>query len=136
MGEHVTIGDYQEEFHPVISTWCDSHRVETPSEEDLASAVGVMAYCADGVLPMGCGFIYVSGNLAFVEGLVMKPGLSIREARETAEIIYQSLREKALLSGVSKLVAFVKSKGMVRECERVGFSQCGPPMVQMVQQLN
>jgi hypothetical protein len=136
MGTDFTVGDYDPDYFPVISDWCESHRVDPPDPKDLSDGDGVMVMDSDGIQPKGVGFIYIMGGMAFVEGLILAPGLSMREARCVAEEIYQALKDRAILHGVNKLIAFVKSKGMVKECERVGFSQIGNPMAQMVQQLN
>lgn len=135
MGSNHTIADYEDGFYPMLEDWCAHHGVEPPDCMDLDEAVGVVVMRED-TIPLGVGFLYPVGNFAFVEGLILKPGLSIKESRLVASDVYESLKGYAKRTGVTKLIAFVKSKGMVKECQRVGFSQVGSPMAQMVHQIN
>ena len=131
----IDIGFYNESEHysQLCSFW-EAHGVEVPLAEDLPGLHhGMIATDDSGLL--GACFLYVSGPIGFVEALVTCPGLSIRKARKVSDRLHETIRYAAKRAQVKKLVAFVSSKGMVRECDRVGFSQKGAPMIQMTQSL-
>ena len=65
--------------------------------------------------------------------MVISPDSTVAKSRKIADTLFKELHKIAKAEGINKLIAFVQSKGMVRECSRSGFTQVGPPMAQMVQ---
>lgn len=124
--EYQEATDYEE-----FCQWWDSHGVVCAEKSDLDSGIGLVAE-EDGKAVGAC-FLYVTGSIGFIEAMVTPPYSTIRKSRMAADLLFKSLKEKAESMGVSKLIAFVASKGMVKECQRAGFQQVGPVMAQMVQ---
>lgn len=122
---------YKDEDYPLLCDWWASRDIGAPDKEDLASGLG-MVLEMDGEAKGAC-FLYVTGTIGIIEAIVMAPALSIRQSRQMADTLHQTLKEKAGEMGVGKLIAFVGSKGMVKECQRAGFSPIGGTYQQMIQ---
>ena len=129
--DQLTLKPYFPEHYPLLCEWWDSHGSLRASRSDLESGIGLVAESDS--RPIGACFLYVTGALGFIEAMVISPDSTVSKSRKIADTLFKELHKIAKAEGVNKLIAFVQSKGMVRECSRSGFTQVGPPMAQMVQ---
>lgn len=127
----ISFWPYQEDLHfGEICRWLDARNKPLASAEDLSSGHGYMAYDNEG--PLAACFLYKVGTLGFIEALVIRPGTGIAKSRDVSTQLFEMMKTTAQHWDITRLVAFVASKGMVKECGRRGFEQVGPPMAQMV----
>lgn len=134
MGEdELTVKPYTSDYYPMLCDWWASHGAQKATEADLRSATGLIVESDSE--PFGACFLLVSGAIGFVEALVIKPNSTVTKSRKASEKLFNEIKKLAKSKGVTKLIAFVASKGMVRECKRTGFSQAGPVMAQMIQEI-
>lgn len=129
--DKLTVRPYNGDDHSMLCDWWAAHRSQSPAKEDLEYASGIIV--EDDSEPSGACFLFSTGSLGFVEALVIKPGNNISKSRKIAQKLFDEIQHIAKENKVKKLIAFVASKGMVRECSRTGFNQVGPTMAQMVQ---
>ena len=132
MGEdQLTLRPYALDDYSLLCQWWDSHNALKAPQSDLESGIGLVAESDS--RPVGACFLYVTGVLGFIEAMVISPDSTVAKSRRIADTLFKELQKIAKAEGVNKLIAFVESKGMVRECSRSGFTQVGPPMAQMIQ---
>lgn len=127
------IEEISDRDYPTIAKWWEAHGLAAIEREDLASGEGFVFLDEAG--PAAVVFLFQTGRIGFIEGLVSRPGLSVSKARAYCDKLHEYCREIASSMQLRKLIAFVQTKGMVRECQRVGFQQVGSPMAQMVQMI-
>ena len=132
--EQVRLKDYDEgRDYKLLCSWWASHGTVSARRQDLASGKGLVYF--EGKEPVGACFLFITGTMAFIEAMVIAPDSSVARSRSISNMLFTSLKMAATIRGVSRLIAFVESTGMVRECKRSGFKQVGPVMAQMVQEI-
>ena len=118
----------------LLEMWNSAHGKSAPDRADLIDQAGFVVEDDDGAAAIA--FLFMAGPVAMVEALVSRPGMSMKVSREASIILDDWITQQAKNQGASRLVAFVSSRGMVRETSRLGYRQSGSPMAQMIKTLN
>ena len=129
----LTVRHFLEEDFETFAAWSEGHGQIAPPWDALSGQYGLIVEDDQG--PLVAAFLFLAGSWAMVEALASRPGCSIRETWEASQVMQTRMEAVAKEAGALRLVAFVKSSGMVRACERAGFEKTGPPVAQMMKDL-
>lgn len=112
--------------------WAKAHGVEIDQSVNLCDqAFTVFDSSTEGLIPVAMATVAKAGQTCFFENFLTSPSLTVKEARECAELLEREAGIYARDKKCSSLIALVQSKGVLRELQKMGFEQQGSPMAFM-----
>ena len=106
----------------LVEWWEIHHGVGNRIDPEILSPLGGVVIDGAG-LPIMAGFVFIAHGcrLAFIELLVARPGNHPRTSRAAGKILFEFLRNQAVMWGAKVAYAHAEDERMIPEMERVGF---------------
>jgi len=112
-----------ERDYETVSTWL-AERGLRPIPLAILPKLGILAE-RDGV-PAAAAWLYMDNSgsgVCFLEGTVTRPGITLRDARESVRAVVSFLKVRAAELGYSTMITFCNPV-LAREARRSGFEEC------------
>lgn len=120
----IAIRHYDPADYPLLESWWEAHGAEPLHESMVPSSTCIVEM---GGWPVASGSIFGCNcnHVAFLHGLVTRPGLSIGKAGEALRALMDGIDMMMRASGHTLLLGTVQPGGLARGSRMMGFAFAG-----------